>query len=134
MVHSGLSEEQVSRTEGMSLVAHHEETTSVDHYVQLILVVGFLLVNTQPEPVWASGMNATAGDYVLTVGTDVSDDEELLYVIDTRAEKLIVYRFDGRRHEIEVVQGIDLAELRDATTQSPQPQRGKKPASRRRRP
>ncbi len=99
-----------------------------------ILLVGLLIVNTQPEPVWASGMNATAGDYVLTVGTDISDDEELLYVIDTSAEKLIVYRFDGRKHQIEIVQGIDLAELRQATTPSPKPSRGKKPGSRGRRP
>ncbi len=99
-----------------------------------ILLVGLLIVNTQPEPVWASGMNASAGDYILTVGNDVSDDEELLYVIDTSAQKLIVYRFNGRQHEIEVVQGIDLAELRESATQSPQPSRGKKPGSRRRRP
>lgn len=99
----------------------------------VILFVGLLIINTRSEPAWASGMTAAAGDYVLTVGNDASGDEELVYVTDGPAAKLIVYRFDTGRQQIEIVQGVDLAELRRATGQPTQPG-ARKPGPRRPRP
>ena len=98
----------------------------------VILLVGLFFLNTRPQAAWASGMTTGAGDYVLTVGLDASADEELVYVIDAPGQKLIVYRFDTGRQQIEIVQGIDLAELRDSASQPAQPQK-RKPSSRGRR-
>ena len=72
-------------------------------------------------------MGAAGDDYVMTVGLSTSTDEELLYVIDVRSSRMVVYRFNTNRLQIELVQGIDLAQLRD---------RGHKPSTgnRRRRP
>lgn len=96
----------------------------------VILLVGLLLLNSDAPPAWGSGMTTDAGDYVLSVGRYESDDEELVYIIDTPGERLIAYRFDGRRGQIEIVQGIDLSELRQP---SDQPSRARTPASRGRR-
>ncbi|MGB2988064.1 MAG: hypothetical protein WBE26_19520 [Phycisphaerae bacterium] len=90
-----------------------------------ILLVGLLIINTRPEPVWADGMTVTGGDYVLTVGGVSTADEEYLYVIDAPAGKLISYRFDTGRKQVEIVQGIDLSELRRITSQPTQPRSGK---------
>ena len=98
-----------------------------------ILFVGFLVINSRSEPAWASGMTTSGGDYVMTVGRDVSGDEELVYVIDGPGQKLIVYRFDSARQQIQIVKGIDLAELRQAGAQTQQP-RGRTPGTRRRGP
>ena len=98
----------------------------------VILLVSLLFLNTRPQTAWASGMTTGAGDYVLTVGLDASADEELVYVIDAPGQKLVVYRFDTGRQQIEIVQGIDLAELREAAGQPAQPQK-RKPSSRGRR-
>ncbi len=96
-----------------------------------ILFVGLLIINTRPDPVLASGMTATAGDYVLTVGSDASADQELLYVIDAPTERLIVYRFNSARQRIEIVQGLDLAELRSEQAAPTTQQRGRGPGYRR---
>lgn len=88
----------------------------------VILLVGLVIVHTRPNPVLASGMTTTSGDYVLTVGTTTIDNEEVVYVIDAPAEKLIAYRFDGARREIQIVDGVDLNELRGAATAAGQQQ------------
>lgn len=98
----------------------------------VVLLVGLLLLNGAPPPAWGSGMTTDAGDYVLTVGQYESPDEELVYVIDTPTEKLIAYRFNGGRQQIEIVQGIDLAELRQRNSQPARPS-PRKPTSRGRR-
>lgn len=98
----------------------------------VILLVGLLLLNGDPAPAWGSGMTTDAGDYVLSVGRYESEDEELVYVIDTPSEKLIAYRFNGGRQRIEVVQGIDLSELRQKDSPPARPS-SRKPTSRGRR-
>ena len=102
----------------------------------VILLVGLVILNARPEPAQASGMTTTGRDYVLTVGAGGSADEELVYVLDAPAGKLIVYWFDGGRGRIEIAQGIDLEELRKATATATQPtqQRGRRSGSRGRRP
>jgi hypothetical protein len=72
-------------------------------------------------------MTVAGGDYVLTVGSLTQGDEEFVYAIDTREEKLLVYRFDTNRKQIEIVQGIDLAELRRASTPPTPPDAATKP-------
>ena len=99
-----------------------------------ILLVGLLVINTRPEPAMADGMTTTSGSYVMTVGS-VTPDEEYVYILKSPAERLIAYRFNDTRQQIEIVQGIDLAELRSsASGQSTSPQRGRRPGSRGRRP
>ncbi len=87
----------------------------------VILLVGLLLLNGGTAPAWGSGMTTDAGDYVLSVGQYASPDEELVYIIDTPGERLIAYRFDGGRQRIEIVQGIDLSELRQSSNKPPRP-------------
>jgi len=77
-----------------------------------ILLVGVIVVTTRPQPTIAAGMTAVGGDYILTVGTGTQLDEEFVYVVAVSAQKMLVYRFDGNRSEIEIVQGIDLSEFR----------------------
>jgi len=93
----------------------------------IILFVGVLIVGTQPQGAQAGAMTTTNGEYVLTVGPLTMDNEELVFVLNAPTEKMVAYRFDNSKRNIEVVQGIDLAEMRKAatTTQPPQkPQRG----------
>lgn len=99
----------------------------------LIMLVGLLVINTRPEPVWADGMTTSGGDYVLTVGAVSTSDEEYLYVIDAPSGKLIAYRFDAGRQRIEIVQGIDLSGLREPAGQATPPS-GKRGSTGRRRP
>ena len=94
----------------------------------VILFVGLLIIHTRPTPVLASGMTATAGRYVITVGTRSIGDEELVFVVDTSSEKMIIYGFNSAKRQIEQLQGINLQEMRAATSGAGQ----QPPASRRR--
>ena len=84
----------------------------------VILLVGLVVIHTRPQAAAASGMTLVAGEYVLTVGGLNQVDEDYLYVLDNSESKLIAYRFDGFRRKIEVVEGIDLEEVRKATESS----------------
>ncbi len=89
-----------------------------------ILLVGVVIVQSRPQPVRASGMTASGGEYVLTVGRDISGDQELLYVIDSGTQRMVVYRFNANRQQIELIQGIELDKLREANAaagQQPRP-------------
>lgn len=90
-----------------------------------ILLVGLLLLQGQARTAHAEGMTTSGGNYILTVGRLNQGDEELLYLIDTGSDKLIAYRFDAIRKTIEVVQGIDLGEIR----RNLQPPAGAEPGS-----
>ncbi len=79
-----------------------------------ILLVGVVIVQSQPQGAWASGMTASGGEYLLTVGNDISGDQELLYVIDSGTHRMVAYRFNANRQQIELVQGIELDKLREA--------------------
>ncbi len=94
----------------------------------VVLFVGLLLVNFQAPRVLASGMSASGGEYTMTVGTFAQNDEEFVYVIKARSEKLAVYRFDASRKEIQIVDGVDLKQMRAAASGgSAQPGRGGRP-------
>lgn len=95
-----------------------------------ILFVGLLLLQNQSPTAYGEGMTTSSANYVLTVGRLSQGDEELLYLIDTASDKLIAYRFEATRKQIEIVQGIDLGELRRATTPASTPSQPNKPGQR----
>lgn len=80
----------------------------------VVLLVGIVVVQSAPQSVRADGMTVAGGDYVITVGARTQTDEDYVYVIDVPAEKMIAYRFDTGKHQIEIVQGLDLSLLRQA--------------------
>ena len=94
-----------------------------------ILLVGVLIIHSRPSPALASGVTETGGNYVLTVGTYTINDEELLFVIDSSALKMITYRFHTGKGEIQIADAIDLQQMRDATAAAAQPS---KPTTKRR--
>jgi len=98
-----------------------------------ILLVGVILLYSRTDIVRADGMTASGGGYVVTVGNLTWNDEELVYVIDATTDKMIVYRFDGNRRQIELVQGIDFSEMKRASTPA-DPQRPVQPKPRTRQP
>ena len=89
-----------------------------------ILLVGVVIVQSQPQGAWASGMTVSGGQYVLTIGRDISGDQEFLYVIDSGTQRMGVYRFNANRQQIELLQGIELDKLREANAAA-----GQKPSS-----
>ena len=85
----------------------------------VMLLVGLIVIQSRPAPALADGMTLVAGDYILTVGSLNQVDEDFLYVIDNSESKMIAYRFNGFRDKIEIVQGIDLEEVRRAAETKP---------------
>lgn len=83
-----------------------------------VLLVGLLVIGTRPQPADAFAMNASGGNYTLVTG-QVQADEELLFVINAVEQRMIAYRFDTNKREIEVVEGIDFTQL-NAPPQKPQ--------------
>jgi len=81
----------------------------------VILLVGVVVVHTRPGPAFADGMTIVGRDYSLVVGALTNTDEELLYVINAPTNKLAVYRFDPAAKAIELLEGVDLAEMRKAS-------------------
>ncbi len=81
----------------------------------VILLVGLLVILSRPTTAFASGMTASVGRYVLTVGNVQIGNEELLYVLDTADQKMIAYRFNGAQKKIVPVWGDDLAKSDDNT-------------------
>ncbi len=84
-------------------------TIAVLSTTSVVLLVGLLVVNVLPTPAFGSGMTATAGKYVVTVGVGSANNEEYVYIADTSSDRIGVYRFIGGR--IELSAGIDLAEF-----------------------
>ncbi len=77
-----------------------------------ILFVGLVVIHTRPAPVLADGMTTRGGDYDMTVGAIDRRDEELVYVINAPQQRMIAYRFNPNTNQIDVYQGVDLAEVR----------------------
>ncbi|MCK4660455.1 MAG: hypothetical protein KAV82_13115 [Phycisphaerae bacterium] len=105
-------------------------TIAVLGITAVILLVGVIIVNSQPQPALASaGPGIESGDYILATGQFLPD-EHLLYVIDAVSQRMIVYRFDIRtRQSFSPTDGVDLALLREqaaqADPQQPQPRSGR---------
>ncbi len=98
----------------------------------VILLVGIVVIHTRPEPAYAAGMTAAGGDYILTVGRIQRTPEDVLYVIDSVAQKLVVYSYNPARGQVTIADGVDLIRLRKGTaSQKTPPQRGRTPTPRR---
>lgn len=93
-----------------------------------VLLVGLFLLQGQARIANAEGMTTSGGNYILTVGRINQGDEEVLYLIDTGSDKLIAYTFNAVRKTIEVVQGIDLGEIRRNQQPAGAPDPGNAPA------
>jgi len=93
----------------------------------VILLVGIVVVQTRPDSAYAAGMTAAGGDYVLAVGRIQRTPEELLYVIDSVEEKLVVYKCDGAKRQVQITDTVDLKRLREGSDapKTTQPQRGR---------
>lgn len=91
----------------------------------VILLAALVVIHSRPDTAFASGMTTSGGDYVVTVGSPTNNDEELVYVVDSALGGLVIYRFDANSKSVEVVQRIDLTEMRravgDAATTKPPP-------------
>ncbi len=98
-----------------------------------ILLVGLAVVS-HSGAAYADGMTTSAGSggYILTVGSFNRPDEEFVYVFDSTTDRMVAYRFDVNRRQMELVEGIDLAEIRRAAGPSNQPQAPGTPAPSRR--
>lgn len=79
----------------------------------VILFVGLAVIHSRPAPVYADGMTVRGGDYEVTVGALDQDDEELVYIIDAAQQRMIAYRFNSTTERIEIVTGVELANLRE---------------------
>ena len=75
-----------------------------------ILLVGVLVIHSQSSPALASGMTTDGGKYVMTVGA-IEPAEDLVFVINATAQKMIVYRFDVGRSQIMRVERVDLKKM-----------------------
>jgi hypothetical protein len=84
----------------------------------VILLVGILVIHSRPAPAVASGMTETQGKYTVTVGTFTINNEEIVFVTDTDTMKMMAYRFNTAKGQIENVESIDLNEMRKATASS----------------
>ncbi len=98
----------------------------------VILFVSLVIVQTRPAPAYAAGMTTSGGDYIVSVGkVQRSSPDDVLYVIDTAEEKMIVYTCDVNRREIQAADAVDLKKLREGGAQQPQaPPRGAPPPQR----
>jgi len=85
-----------------------------------ILFVGLIVIHTRPASVLADGMTTRGGDFDMTVGAVDKRDEELVYVINTPLQRMIAYRFNANTNQIEIYQGVDLAEVRAEGAGKPQ--------------
>ena len=85
------------------------------------LLVAIFAQGTPSNHVMASGVTATSGDFVVTVGSLSDRDEELLYITDTSQQRMNVYRFDAGKKQIDLVQQLDLQDLRKAAQEKATP-------------
>jgi hypothetical protein len=88
-------------------------TIGVLSITAVILAVGLIIIHAQPRlAMAAAGPGVQAGDYVLATG-EFRTDEHLLYVTDSVAQRMIVYRLDYRNpNQFGPTDGVDLAALR----------------------
>ena len=77
-----------------------------------ILFVGFLMVTLTPEPAFASRMNASGGDYILTTQS-ISTNKEAISVIDAASKQMILYVFDTtqRDKQLLIQDRVDLSQF-----------------------
>lgn len=111
----------------------------------VILLVGNILVSQESSRAYGSGMTSSGGDYILTTGrvqsVPAQNPEELLYVIDTSASRLVAYAFDAQSHKLKPTSHFDLKDMAKQgekkppdTTTNPPPRPGTRQPSQPRKP
>jgi len=114
-------------------VAHHSPNWPATFLIGMlsttaaILLSALVIVSSAARTASAGPMTTSGGDYVMTVGSLMNRDEEFVFLTHTSSEKMIVYRFDAGRRQVEVVQGLDLAALRDENS-APAAPKGNRPS------
>lgn len=76
-------------------------------------------------PAMASGMTASSGSYVITVGSLTDRDEELVYVVDSSAQRMASYRFDSKSKQLELIQQLNLEDMRRRAEELSRPNPGR---------
>jgi len=89
--------------------------TGILSITAIVMLVGLIIVQSSPPAVRGDAMTVSGGDYLMTVGSLADTDEDYLYIIDTPSSKMAVYRFDTATDRIQIVQGIELKNLRTPT-------------------
>jgi hypothetical protein len=92
-------------SDGKNLAIGILSTTAV------ILLVGLVLIQSRPEPAFASGVGVEGGDYVMAVGR-IDERTEALYVIDAPTNRMVVYVYDFKSGQLLPLDRVDLGELR----------------------
>lgn len=88
-------------------------TIGVLSVTSVILFVGLLVIHSMPQPALGAGMTASGGDYTMTVG-EINQTEELLYVVNSSTARMIIYGFNTATKKIEIIQPVDLNDMRQA--------------------
>ncbi|MBI1826999.1 MAG: hypothetical protein HY287_01605 [Planctomycetes bacterium] len=102
-----------------SPIARSEFAIGVLSVTAVVLFVSLLLVQSTPRSALGNGMASYGGSYAMGVGTLSIADEDALYIIDNATQKMIAYRFDPARNQINVMQGVDLGALRGVRGAAP---------------
>ena len=93
----------------------------------VILFVGLILLNAQPQPAYASGMGDRGGDYIAVSGA-MWAQQELVYVFNTAENKMMVYRYDQQKSMILAQGPADLSVFLDSKKpKSKKRSRGRRP-------
>jgi hypothetical protein len=71
------------------------------------VLLAILLVNLSSDQAQAGGVSIKQGDYIIGTGSG-STGNDLIYVIDIAAKKLVVYGLDINRGLLEAIDGVDL--------------------------
>ncbi len=75
----------------------------------VILLVGLIVINVLPAPARAGEASAIGGDFTVTVGR-VTQDTELLYVLDNVTQRLLVYGFGRKTGAVAITDKQDLGQ------------------------
>lgn len=92
----------------------------VSSLTSVVFLVGIArLDRSGSTPAFASGVTASSGEYVVTVGSLTDRDEEMVYVINSANQKMASYRYEVRSKALELVQQLDLEDMRKSVTTAP---------------
>jgi hypothetical protein len=76
-----------------------------------VMFTGLMVIGTlSPRPAMGIGQTATAGDYIVTT-SQIDDLSELVYVLNTEAQRLVIYGINPLTGIPELVQQIDVQPL-----------------------
>ena len=69
-----------------------------------ILLVGFVLLATSPQPAYGRGQSDRSGDYIMLT-QQLSSSTEGIVIIDAAAKQLIMYEFDYNNRRLVPLPG-----------------------------